>query len=83
MRPRIGIVPGDPSGIGPELIAKLVADETVLDQADLLLIGDTHLWKNGAKQANLSLELATICEETISEFTGIAHLDQKRCRLQK
>jgi len=75
MRPRIGIIPGDPSGIGPELIAKLLADETVLDQADLLLIGDAHLWKNGAKQANLSLELATICEETISGFTGLSHLD--------
>ena len=26
MKPRIGIIPGDPGGIGPELIAKLLAD---------------------------------------------------------
>ena len=75
MRPRIGIVPGDPSGIGPELIAKLLTDETVPEQADLLLIGDRHLWKKGAKQANLPLELSTISEDEISEFRGICHLD--------
>lgn len=27
MKPRIGIIPGDPSGIGPELTAKLMAAE--------------------------------------------------------
>ena len=27
MKPRIGIIPGDPGGIGPELIAKLLAEE--------------------------------------------------------
>ena len=75
MRPRIGIVPGDPSGIGPELIAKLLTDETVPEQANLLLIGDRHLWKKGAKQANLPLELSTISEDEISEFRGICHLD--------
>mgnify|MGYP003684901725 CR=1 FL=1 len=37
MKPRIGIIPGDPSGIGPELIAKLLSDESVTDQADILL----------------------------------------------
>ena len=25
-KPKIGIIPGDPSGIGPELIAKLLAE---------------------------------------------------------
>ena len=39
MKPRIGIIPGDPSGIGPELIAKLLSDEGVKGQADILLIG--------------------------------------------
>jgi len=51
MKPRIGLIPGDPSGIGPELIAKLLSDEQVLDQADVLLIGDEHVLEQGQNQA--------------------------------
>ena len=36
MKPRIGIIPGDPGGIGPELIAKLLADPEVREKADIL-----------------------------------------------
>ena len=57
MKPRIGIIPGDPSGIGPELIAKLLSDESVTDQADILLIGDTHLFGMGQRQADSSFSL--------------------------
>ena len=30
MRPRLAFVPGDPSGIGPELIAKLLNDPALM-----------------------------------------------------
>ncbi|WP_282095690.1 4-hydroxythreonine-4-phosphate dehydrogenase PdxA [Epibacterium ulvae] len=76
-KPRIAIVPGDPSGIGPELIAKLVNDEGVLEAADVLLVGDGHLWQQGARQTELAVPLNTIAEEEISEQTGISHLEQK------
>ena len=54
-RPRLGIIPGDPSGIGPELIAKLLQEPAVLAQADVLLIGDAHLWEAG-KAGGLAAE---------------------------
>ena len=47
-KPRIAIVPGDPSGIGPELIAKLLHQEGVQEAADIVLVGDSHLWARGA-----------------------------------
>lgn len=75
MHPKLAIVPGDPSGIGPELIAKLLADEEVRKAADILLVGDAHLWQRGAEQAGLELELDTISESEIDSFNGIAHLD--------
>lgn len=74
MRPRLAIIPGDPSGIGPELIAKLLHDEGVQDAADILLVGDAHLWKRGAAQAGLEIKLASIGEDEISNFSGLAHL---------
>ena len=53
IKPRIAIVPGDPSGIGPELIAKLLDDVGVMDAANIILVGDSHLWLQGAEQAVL------------------------------
>ena len=74
---RIAIIPGDPSGIGPELVAKLLHDEGVLDAAEILLIGDAHLWQRGAEQARLQIDLNTIDEKEVPGFTGMAHLDME------
>ena len=75
MRPKIAIVPGDPSGIGPELVAKLLTEDGVRDAADILLVGDSHLWQRGAEQAGGSIELNTITEDDVAGFVGLAHLD--------
>ena len=77
MHPKLAIVPGDPSGIGPELIAKLLAEDGVCDAADIVLVGDAHLWQRGASQAGLDLTLNTIAEDDITDFRGIVHLDQQ------
>lgn len=74
-RPRLAIIPGDPSGIGPELIAKLLNDDGVREAADILLVGDAHLWQRGARQAGLPVELNTLSENDVPGFSGLAHLD--------
>ena len=73
MKPRIGIIPGDPGGIGPELIAKLLSDEEVRGKADILLIGDRHLFEMGQRQAGVELEM-TDCVVRDGEWTDIAGL---------
>jgi len=75
MKPQIAVIPGDPSGIGPELIAKLLQYDNIFEVAKILLIGDAHLWQRGARQANLDITLNTISEEHIHLQTGLAHLD--------
>ncbi|HEX2523520.1 MAG TPA: 4-hydroxythreonine-4-phosphate dehydrogenase PdxA, partial [Terriglobia bacterium] len=47
MKPRIGLLLGDPTGIGPELVAKLLALPETLAQADVLVIGDRRLYQRG------------------------------------
>ena len=77
MKPRIGIIPGDPGGIGPELIAKLLADPQVHEKADILLIGDRHLFEMGQIQANsqAGTEIAmTGCDARKDDWTSIAGL---------
>ena len=75
MRPRLAVVPGDPSGIGPELIARLLAMPAVLPMADVLLVGDAHLWRRGAEQAQVPLRLETIDAHRVPGFRGLKHLD--------
>jgi len=47
-KPRIGLLLGDPTGIGPEVAAKLLALPETAKQADILVIGDSRIYRNGA-----------------------------------
>lgn len=73
-RPRIAIIPGDPCGIGPELIAKLINDADVREAAHIVLVGDTHVLTQGAQQAALEIPLDTISEDELPQLTGLRHL---------
>ena len=53
------MVLGDPAGIGPELIARLLADP-VSANARILLIADRHEWRRGMKVAGVDLDLPEI-----------------------
>ena len=50
MAPKIGVIPGDPSGIGPELVARLLADDCAKD-ANILLIGDRHVFDHAVHRS--------------------------------
>src|SRR3954454_8433412 len=39
-KPRIAVTLGDPAGIGPELVARLLADPSTAEKADIVLISD-------------------------------------------
>ncbi|WP_108861519.1 4-hydroxythreonine-4-phosphate dehydrogenase PdxA [Ruegeria sp. Alg231-54] len=74
MKPKIGIIPGDPSGIGPELIARLLSSEGVADAADILLIGDAHVFEAGQNVAQCQYDL--IPADVTTNWTveqGFAH----------
>ncbi|HJR63823.1 MAG TPA: 4-hydroxythreonine-4-phosphate dehydrogenase PdxA [Gemmatimonadaceae bacterium] len=43
MRPRLAVTLGDPRGIGPEVVAKALADDRVRERCDLLLVGPSGL----------------------------------------
>ncbi len=58
--PKIGIIPGDPSGIGPELVAKLLGDDGVAEAADILLIGDRLVFEAGQRVAGLAFAMTPL-----------------------
>ena len=74
MKPRIALIPGDPSGVGPELIAKLTVEAGIRDRADVLLVGDSHVLMLGAEQASIALRLDE-CDPRVDDWgraTGFA-----------
>jgi len=42
-RPTVALILGDPAGIGPELMAKLLARRDVIERAQVVLVGDAWL----------------------------------------
>ncbi len=53
-KPRVGLLAGDPSGIGPEVAARLLADAGALELAEPVLIGDAGVFAAGAAVAGVS-----------------------------
>ncbi|MEO0820942.1 MAG: 4-hydroxythreonine-4-phosphate dehydrogenase PdxA [Pseudomonadota bacterium] len=61
-KPRIALIPGDPAGIGPELVAKLLAEPETAERADILLVGDACVFDRGAAQAGQALARTEIAD---------------------
>ncbi len=59
-KPRIGVLPGDPCGIGPELIAKLLVNQDSLEQAQVIAIGDRRIIQMGAALSGVSLNMNVV-----------------------
>ena len=53
MKARIAMVLGDPAGIGPELIAKLLSEPAARKQADVLLFADPEETEEGMRIAGV------------------------------
>lgn len=54
MKPRIGLLLGDPNGIGPELAAKLLADPDLAGSAEITVVADAGVFAAGQDVAGLS-----------------------------
>ncbi len=53
MKPTVAIVQGDPSGIGPELLAKLLCCEDIRQRANIVVLGDERVFEAGCAVAAL------------------------------
>lgn len=52
-KPVIALTLGDPAGIGPELIARLLARTEPAQLANIVLVGDEWLWREGQRVAGV------------------------------
>lgn len=65
-KPVVALTLGDPAGIGPELIARLLARPEASEYGNIVLVGDRWLWDAGKKVAGVSVEV-----EELDHFSKI------------
>ena len=73
-KPLIAIVPGDPAGIGPELLVKLLNDPRTHETVDIVVVGDRHVIARGEAATGISLNLERVDEPGSVSGDGIAYL---------
>jgi 4-hydroxythreonine-4-phosphate dehydrogenase len=72
-RPTVALTLGDPAGIGPELMAKLLARREVIEQAKVVLVGDPWLWEEGQAIAGVSVPTVSSRDSIRSALSQTAH----------
>ena len=72
-KPLVGLVLGDPAGIGPELAARLATDPSVAEAVRLLIIGDRRIFDRGAEIAGTRPVAAAIYESELSQVLPGQH----------
>ena len=64
-KPRVGITIGDPSGIGPEIVLKAVAEADVRAVCSPVIVGDSAELRRQAGELELLADFRTVTEEEI------------------
>lgn len=71
----IAVPIGDPAGVGPEIVAKAVADKAVFDAANCVIVGDKKIVENAIQIVGADLTVNTITEPEEGDYReGILNL---------
>jgi 4-hydroxythreonine-4-phosphate dehydrogenase len=65
--PRIALVLGDPTGIGPEICARVLHDQRMADTARLVVVGDARMLEQGARDAAVTLDFERTTAERLDQ----------------
>ena len=66
--PKIALVMGDAAGVGIELAARLLAQESEIAGTAVLVIGDRGLLRRGAEEAGVAVDPPVVTEPTDAAF---------------
>ena len=69
-RPVLALIPGDPTGIGPELTARILARPQTRQVADILLVGDLRVIRLGMRQAGVEVPVSVVDHPDRADFRG-------------
>ncbi|KAE9529365.1 4-hydroxythreonine-4-phosphate dehydrogenase PdxA [Testudinibacter aquarius] len=69
IKPTLALVLGDPAGVGPELVAKLLNQHEYRNKANILIIADKDELHKGMDIAQVQFEYDEITEDKLSNYT--------------
>ncbi|MFJ3487016.1 PdxA family protein [Pseudomonas sp. NPDC090202] len=72
MKPLIGLMLGDVTGIGPELVVKLLSTPEARERADVVIIGDERVLKLGMRDAGIDLPYTKITHISEADHRSVA-----------
>ena len=67
-KPRIAVLLGDPAGVGPELIARLLSVPENRERADFLIIADSREWQEGMRIAGKQIDYTVAADPQSATF---------------
>lgn len=70
--PRLGLLLGDCTGIGPELVAKVLSDPRIREAARIVVIGDVRVLELGMRDAKVALRYTVVPDVTAIDWTSDA-----------
>jgi 4-hydroxythreonine-4-phosphate dehydrogenase len=71
MKPRVGLLMGDPSGIGPEIIVKLLSRAKEHGEAKVVVIGERWAVEEAQRIVGVKLELAQVTSSDQFETSSV------------
>ena len=75
-KPVIGVLMGDAAGVGPELIAKIIADGFLTEQCCPIILGDKRVLDAGMKRGGVSFPYQVVSSVSEADFSkGVAIID--------
>lgn len=75
MKPKIALLIGDPSGIGPEIVVKLLSRAELLSAANLVVIGERWAFDDAQRMVGIKIELPSLTSADQLEATSLAFLE--------
>lgn len=67
-KPVIGVLLGDPTGIGPEILAKLLTQTELYDLAQIVIIGDKRIFEMGQQIAGVEFSFPVVKDIAEASF---------------
>ena len=71
-KPRIGVLLGDPNGVGPEIAVKMLAGLDDRSSTDVVVIGDIRLFRLAEETAGVSVPVSVIKSLTDADWSADA-----------
>nr|MCR5009824.1 4-hydroxythreonine-4-phosphate dehydrogenase PdxA [Clostridia bacterium] len=84
-KPLIAVTLGDPAGIGPEIVAKSIADKDLFAEANCIVIGERQIMENAIKITKEDLKVNVVEDPADGDYReGVLNLiDLKNIDMDK